>query len=456
MTDGSISVQLVTFMMPILMTQILQQLYSICDTALVGRCSGPDALAGIGTASLIVSVIVNFIIGLSTGISVMISHLYGSRSYKELTCCIQTILFSMIGIGLTMTLAGFLLMPMCLRLLQTPEEIIPAASTYLGICLPGITAQLIYNAVNASLRALGNTKAALYILVISAITNLLLDILFMAVFSWGIAGAAAATVISQYLSAVMVLYVLLHLKGEWHMSLKPEACFFSQLRHFKKMMETGIPAGMQAVFMSISSLIIQTTINSFGYSAMAGMTVFARVEGFLYYPLFSFGLALTCFIGQNSGAGKWDRVDQGIHISIRLTVAGSIILACILMPLAPHIVGLFTRDPLIIQNGMQAIRYSIPFYWIYAINQVYIGAIRGLGNTAYPALTSLLSYCIFRVVWCQTLIRFFHDMRVVYTAYLASWVVMLFLLIGGYHYFARKMHPSYIPARSTDRKIHAA
>ncbi|MGX8715311.1 MAG: MATE family efflux transporter, partial [Lachnospiraceae bacterium] len=196
MTDGSISMQLITFMMPILMTQILQQLYSVCDTALVGRCSGADALAAIGTASLIVSVIVNFIIGLSTGISVMISHLYGSKSYQELTCCIQTILVSMVGIGLVMTLAGFPLMPLFLRMLHTPEEIIPAASTYLGISLLGVTAQLIYNAVNAALRALGNTKAALYILVISAVTNLLLDILFMAVLSYGIAGAAAATVIS--------------------------------------------------------------------------------------------------------------------------------------------------------------------------------------------------------------------------------------------------------------------
>lgn len=435
MVEGPIVRNLLVFMLPILCSQFLQQFYNICDTAMVGRLVSARALAAVGSAGLLISVVINFIIGLSTGISVMTSQLFGKREYEKLTYCIQTVLVSIIVIGIVMTVLGFFFSRQFLMWLNTPEDIIPIAETYLRISLIGVTAQLIYNTANACLRSLGNTRSALYYLAICAGINLVLDYLLIGTAGLGIAGAAIATVIAQFISAFLVLYRLYHLEGEW----KPKPIVpIIGAEYLRDLLTKGVPSGMQAVFMSISSLVIQTYISSFGYSAIAGMTVYARVEGFLYYPLFSFGLALTSFIGQNTGAGRIDRVEKGIRISIALTTSGCIAAALITGFAAQNILRLFTDDPAILHNGMQAVVYTFPFYWLYAINQVYIGGIRGLGNTTYPMITSLCSYCIFRVMWCWLWDFKIHDMRVVYSSYDVSWVIMLVLLYFGYKTAVRK------------------
>ena len=197
---------------------------------------------------------------------------------------------------------------------------------------------------------------------------------------------------------------------------------------------------MQAVFMSISSLVIQGYINSFGYAAMAGMTVYARVEGFLYYPLFAFGIALTSFIGQNVGAKQPDRVRAGVRASLRLTVGGSLVMAALASFFAPELIALFTDDPATVCNSLEAVYWTMPFYWLYGINQVYIGAIRGLGDTFYPMLTSLAAYSLFRVAWCCAWdLAGIHSMLVVYNAYNTSFLVMIALLYWGWKRRMRRM-----------------
>ena len=428
-TRGAIPRQLLVFMLPILLSQLLQQFYTIADTALVGQVLGAQALAAVGTASLVLSVIVNFFIGFSAGLSVLVSHLYGEKDYSRLSALVQSIFITVALFAALFTAAGIVLTEQLLAALSTPAELIPAASLYLRTVLYGMLAQLLYNTASAILRALGNTTSALHYLAAAVVLNIALDVVLLIVIPCGIAGAAAATVLAQYAAALLALWKLFHLHGTW--KLRFSRPFFA-LGHLLPILSTSIPAGLQAVFMSLSSLIIQTYINSFGYAAMAGMTVYARIEGFLYYPLFAFGIALTSFIGQNVGAHDLARVCTGLRISHRLAAGGAMGMALIAGLAAPALIALFTDDPAVAANALDAVYYTFPFYWLYGINQIYIGAIRGLGDTLYPMLTALAAYCFFRVAWCWGWdMTGIHSMHIVYSAYNVSFFVMAVLLWFG-------------------------
>lgn len=428
-TRGAIPRQLLVFMLPILLSQLLQQFYTIADTALVGQTLGAQALAAVGTASLILSVIVNFFIGFSAGLSVLVSHLYGEKDYARLSTLVQSIFITVLLFATLFTAAGIVLTEQLLAALSTPVELIPAASLYLRTVLCGMLAQLLYNTASAILRALGNTTSALHYLAAAVVLNIALDVVLLIVIPCGIAGAAAATVLAQYAAALLALWKLFHLRGTW--KLRFHRPFFA-LRHLLPILSTSIPAGLQAVFMSLSSLVIQTYINSFGYAAMAGMTVYARIEGFLYYPLFAFGIALTSFIGQNVGARDFTRVRTGLRISLRLAAGGAMGMALLAGFAAPALVALFTDDSAVAANALDAVYYTFPFYWLYGVNQIYIGAIRGLGDTLYPMMTALAAYCLFRVAWCWSWdIIGIHSMHIVYSAYSVSFFVMAGLLWLG-------------------------
>ena len=428
-TRGAIPRQLLVFMLPILLSQLLQQFYTIADTALVGQVLGAQALAAVGTASLVLSVIVNFFIGFSAGLSVLVSHLYGEKDYARLSALVQSIFITVTLFAALFTAAGIILTEQLLAALSTPAELIPAASIYLNTVLYGMLAQLLYNTASAILRALGNTTSALHYLAAAVVLNIALDVVLLIVIPCGIAGAAVATVLAQYAAALLALWKLFHLHGTW--KLRFSRPFFA-LGHLLPILSTSIPAGLQAVFMSLSSLVIQTYINSFGYAAMAGMTVYARIEGFLYYPLFAFGIALTSFIGQNVGAHDLTRVRTGLRISLRLAAGGTIGMALIAGLAAPALVALFTDDPAVAANALDAVYYTFPFYWLYGVNQIYIGAIRGLGDTLYPMMTALAAYCLFRVAWCWGWdMTGIYSMHIVYSAYSVSFFVMAGLLWLG-------------------------
>ena len=425
-TRGAIPRQLLVFMLPILLSQLLQQFYTIADTALVGQVLGAQALAAVGTASLVLSVIVNFFIGFSAGLSVLVSHLYGEKDYARLSALVQSIFITVALFAALFTAAGIILTEQLLVALSTPAELIPAASLYLRTVLYGMLAQLLYNTASAILRALGNTTSALHYLAAAVALNIALDVVLLIVIPCGIAGAATATVLAQYAAALLALWKLFHLHGTW--KLRFSRPFFA-LGHLLPILSTSIPAGLQAVFMSLSSLVIQTYINSFGYAAMAGMTVYARIEGFLYYPLFAFGIALTSFIGQNVGAHDLARVRTGLRISLRLAAGGAMAMAFIAGLAAPALVALFTDDPAVAANALDAVYYTFPFYWLYGVNQIYIGAIRGLGDTLYPMMTALAAYCLFRVAWCWGWDMIgIYSMHIVYSAYSVSFFVMAGLL----------------------------
>lgn len=429
MTYGDISKQLFMFTIPILLSQILQQFYNIADTAIIGRYIGTDALAAIGSTGLLISVIVNFFIGLSTGISAVIANQFGANEYDKLKKSISTLLAVSVLLGIVFTIGSLIFMKPIINILQTPKGVYSLAIDYLKICFLGITFQLLYNIGTAILRALGNTKDPLYFLIFSCILNLILDILFIVYFGWGVKGAAIATLISQILATLLVMYKIMSLDDNCKLSLKQIKIYRG---YTKDIFLVGLPAGLQAIFMSISSLIIQSSINSFGAEAMAGMTIFAKVEGFLYFPLFSLGLAVTGFVGQNFGAKEYERVKEGINISLKISVYTSLIFIIILNIFAPYILRLFTNDAAVIKVGLESIRIVFPSYVLYAMNQIYIGSLRGIEKTFEPMLISLFAHCIFRVIWCFVLLQYFHDMKVIYSSYSVSIVLMFVLFYTSY------------------------
>ena len=429
MTYGDISKQLFMFTIPILLSQILQQFYNIADTAIIGRYIGTDALAAIGSTALLISVIVNFFIGLSTGVSAVIANQFGANEYDKLKKSISTLLAVSVLLGIVFTIGSLIFMKPIINILQTPKGVYSLAIDYLKICFLGITFQLLYNIGTAILRALGNTKDPLYFLIFSCILNLILDILFIVYFGWGVKGAAIATLISQILATLLVMYKIMSLDDNCKLSLKQIKIYRG---YTKDIFLVGLPAGLQAIFMSISSLIIQSSINSFGAEAMAGMTIFAKVEGFLYFPLFSLGLAVTGFVGQNFGAKEYERVKEGINISLKISVYTSLIFIIILNIFAPYILRLFTNDAAVIKVGLESIRIVFPSYVLYAMNQIYIGSLRGIEKTFEPMLISLFAHCIFRVIWCFVLLQYFHDMKVIYSSYSVSIVLMFVLYYTSY------------------------
>lgn len=429
MTYGDTSKQLFMFTIPILLSQILQQFYNIADTAIIGRYIGTDALAAIGSTGLLISVIVNFFIGLSTGVSAVIANQFGANEYDKLKKSISTSLAVSVLLGIVFTIGSLIFMKPIINILQTPKGVYSLAIDYLKICFLGITFQLLYNIGTAILRALGNTKDPLYFLIFSCILNLILDILFIVYFGWGVKGAAIATLISQILATLLVMYKIMSLDDNCKLSLKQIKIYRG---YTKDIFLVGLPAGLQAIFMSISSLIIQSSINSFGAEAMAGMTIFAKVEGFLYFPLFSLGLAVTGFVGQNFGAKEYERVKEGINISLKISVYTSLIFIIILNIFAPYILRLFTNDAAVIKVGLESIRIVFPSYVLYAMNQIYIGSLRGIEKTFEPMLISLFAHCIFRVIWCFVLLQYFHDMKVIYSSYSVSIVLMFVLYYTSY------------------------
>lgn len=429
MTYGDISKQLFMFTIPILLSQILQQFYNIADTAIIGRYIGTDALAAIGSTGLLISVIVNFFIGLSTGVSAVIANQFGANEYEKLKKSISTLLAVSVLLGIVFTIGSLIFMKPIINILQTPKGVYSLAIDYLKICFLGITFQLLYNIGTAILRALGNTKDPLYFLIFSCILNLILDILFIVYFGWGVKGAAIATLISQILATLLVMYKIMSLDDNCKLSLKQIKIYKG---YTKDIFLVGLPAGLQAIFMSISSLIIQSSINSFGDEAMAGMTIFAKVEGFLYFPLFSLGLAVTGFVGQNFGAKEYERVKEGINISLKISVYTSLIFIIILNIFAPYILKLFTNNAAVIKVGLESIRIVFPSYVLYAMNQIYIGSLRGIEKTFEPMLISLFAHCIFRVIWCFVLLQYFHDMKVIYSSYSVSIVLMFVLFYTSY------------------------
>ncbi len=436
---GPIGRTLLHFAIPVLISQLLQELYNVADCMVVGHFGGQYALAATGISGMLLSVLINFFIGFSSGISVITSRLFGSYNFSKLKSTLTAVFRLVIIVGILMNLMGYILSGLILDLLHSPAEVRPYALSYLHICIFGLTAQIIYNVGTAVLRSLGNTRTPMLFFLLSGICNIILDIILVIGLGMGIAGAALGTLFSQWLLAAMILRYLMALDPAYSLTLRGDRL---PLKELLLILKDGIPAGLQAVFMSISSMLVQITINRFGPDAMAGMTVYAKIEGCLYLPSFAYGIALTGFVGQNLGAGRYDRIRQSVRLSLVTMTLLIIPLSLVLLAASPVILRIFTNDPGILYNAHEAVLFTFPVYVIYSLNQIWLGAIKGMGNNFYPMVCTLLCYSLFRVVWCQTMTAFYSSMRIVYLSYDISFFLMLFMLLPMYFHMVRHLQQS--------------
>ena len=435
MTEGSIPRLLITFALPLMVGNVFQQLYNTVDSIIVGNFVSKQALAAVGCTGPIINTLIGVFAGLSGGAGVVISQFYGAKDRERLRRAVQTTVVLTAIMCVLLTAAGVLMAPLLLRLMDTPADVLGAASEYLRIYFWGISGMLLYNIGAGILRAVGDSTHPLYFLIFSATTNTVLDYLFVKVFSFGIAGAAIATIVSQALSAVLVMGMLVRSKEDYRVDLKALHLDGAVL---KRICEIGIPSSLQMGVTAVSNVFVQSYINRFESSCMAGWAAYNKLDAFAMLPLMGFSMAVTTFVGQNYGAGKLDRARSG---PLHALWIGTLIMVAILTPMmlfAPTLVRLFNQETEVIAFGTLFIRLISPFYLLCTINQIYSGALRGVGDTKATMIIMLFSFVFFRQLYLFTAYRLGGGIVPIALGYPAGWIMCSTVILIYYYRFARQ------------------
>ena len=430
MTAGSIPRLLITFAIPLLIGNLFQQLYNTVDSIVVGNYVGKEALAAVGCTGPVINALVSVFIGLSTGSTVVIAQYFGAKDARKLSEAVHTTILLTLATCVLLTVVGVLATPAMLRMMQTPEDVFAQAAEYLRIFFCGITGVHLYNSCAAILRAVGDSTRPLYLLIFCTMTNTVLDVLFTGFLGMGIAGAAWATVISQFLSAILVMRLLLRTDAAYKVELSKLRV---DLPILKKICVIGIPSAVQMGITSLSNVFVQSYVNRFASTILAGWTAYNRVDSFAMLPMMSLSTSITTFIGQNLGAGNLDRAKKAVRIGVVMGLVTMTILLTPLMLFAPQLTKLFNSDAEVIRYGSWFIRVISPFYLAFAINQVYLGALRGAGNTRSSMIICLSSFVVFRQIYLFVSYRLGGGLTAVALGYPAGWVLCTVLLLLYYY-----------------------
>lgn len=432
MTEGSIIRHLVVFAAPLLVGNIFQQLYNTVDTWVVGNYVSNEAFSAVGTVGPIINMLIGFFLGLSSGAGVVISQYYGAGRTEEVRKTVHTSLMMTILLGLLFTGLGIALIPGMLGLMNTPAEVIPESTAYLTIYFAGVLGLMLYNMGAGILRAVGDSTRPFYYLVVSAVINTVLDLVFVLRFDMGVAGVAWATILAQGISAVLTLITLLRSDSCIRVSLRALRIHFDMLQ---KIIRVGIPAALQMAVTSFSNVFVQSYINYFGADCMSGWTAYGKIDTLLMLPMQSLALASTTFVGQNLGLGKVDRAKRGVRIALALSLVTAVILMIPVMVFAPSLVAFFNEKTTVVEYGTMFLRYISPFYILCCFNQIYSGALRGAGNTRAPMVIMLASFVVFRQIYLFVLTHFIaNTILPVSMGYPAGWLVCSLLT---YLYYRR-------------------
>ena len=410
MTTGSIPRHLIRFSIPLLIGNLFQQLYNTVDSIVVGNYVGHEALAAVGCTTPIVNMLIGLFVGLASGAGVVISQYYGARDREKLPLAVHTTVTLTLIMCAVLTMLGVLATPLLLRLMDTPADVLPAA---------------------AELRAVGDSTRPLYFLIFSALTNTVLDVLFVKYFSMGIAGAAIATVISQCLSAILVMGVLSRSTADYRVDFR---CLGLHSRILGKICTVGIPSSLQLAVTSFSNIFVQGYINRFESACMAGWAAYAKIDAFAMLPLMSLSIAITTFVGQNLGAGDLKRAKAATRYG---TIMGFVMMLVLLAPLmlfAPQLTSLFNDEPEVLRYGTWFIRVISPFYLLFSVNQVYLGTLRGAGNTKAAMLICLGCYVVFRQIYLFVSYRLGGGLLAVTLGYPAGWITCCAALLIYVHF----------------------
>ncbi len=438
MTDGVIWKQLVTFAIPLLIGNLFQQLYNTVDSIIVGNFVSTQALAAVGSTGPVINMLVGFFSGLATGAGVIISQYFGAKNDELLHKAVHTTLVMTLFLGILFTFIGVAMTPAMLRFMSTPDDVMANSTAYLRIYFSGVLGLMLYNMGSGILRAVGDSTRPLYFLILSSVLNVILDLTFVVAFRMGIAGVALATIISQFVSAGLILVVLAKSDGAYGLVLRDLKMDWVIL---KKIVRVGLPAGIQMAVTAFSNVFVQSYINEFGSACMAGWTSYSKLDQFILLPMQSLSLSATTFVGQNLGAGKLARAKKGTRVSLGLSMVITVALTAFLLIFSRQFLLLFTQDEDVLYYGSIFIRFLSPFYVLCCANQVFAGSLRGAGDATGPMLIMLLSFVLFRQAYLFIGTRFIHSIIYVGLGYPAGWLVCS--LCMTIHYFRGKWEKNY-------------
>ena len=395
LTKGSVGKGILLFALPLLGSSLIQQLYSTVDLIFVGQLLGTKASAAIGASGLIVTCMIGFFNGMAVGTNVFAARHYGARRFEQLKKLIQTIFWTGIIGGFFLTVIGLVLSPVFLTWMGPPESIFPLAVRYLRIYMASMISVVSYNLLSGVLRALGDSRTPMLYQFFGGIINVFADFIFLYVFHMGVEGTAFATLFSQTFAAIGVMIHLYRLKKPYALRIRFSDC---SLKEFTDILKVGVPAGVQSIIITLSNIIIQSQINTLGVTSVASFTVYFRVELIIYLPIVALGQAVVSFIGQNYGAGNWERIKKGNRLCI---FGGSLITfaACILLIIAmPVILNVFTKDAAVAAQTLEIVKVTFPFYFFYTVLECFSSNLRGFGKAFLPMIVTVISFCGFRIV----------------------------------------------------------
>ena len=438
MCNGPLWSKILLFSIPLMLSGILQLLFNAADIVVVGRYVGNEALAAVGSTSCLINLLTNVFIGLSVGSNVLIARNFGAKKEKEVSEIVHTsILLSLIS-GSILCLMGIILAKPLLTLMGTPDDILNQAALYMKIYFAGMPVIMLYNFGSSILRAIGDTKRPLYFLAIAGIVNVVLNLCFVIIFKMNVAGVALATVISQCISAFLIIRCLMQQENSCRLQ-------FSKLHLHKdkvlKIIQIGLPAGIQGAIFSVSNVLIQSSVNAFGSVAMAGNTTSANIEGFIYTSMNAFQQTALSFTSQNLGAKKYDRIGKVLVICLILVSITGLSMGLTTVYLGQTLLGIYSSDPQVIQYGLTRMQIICLTYFTCGLMDVMVGSLRGLGYSIMPMIVSLLGACGLRILWIFTIFVWHRSLFTLYISYPISWVITFSVHILCYFIVRRKIIP---------------
>lgn len=421
MTEGSIFRHLLAFAFPLLIGNIFQMLYNMVDTWVVGNFVSDAAFSAVGSVGPMINMLIGFFSGLASGAGVVISQYFGAGREDRVRDTVHTAIVLTLIMCILFTAIGLFMIPYFLDFSNTPDEIIPETTAYLTIYFAGITGLLIYNMGAGILRAVGDSTRPFLFLVASAVTNTVLDLVFVLCFQMGVAGVAYATIIAQGVSAILIVIALLRTKSCVRFSFRYLCVKWDIL---KKIFRVGFPAALQMAITSFSNVFVQSYINQFGKACMGGWTAYAKIDQLLLLPTQSLALASTTFLGQNLGKNQVDRAKAGLRAALTMSVVTALVLMVPVMLFAPHLVSFFNDSPEVVSYGTLFLRWISPFYVLCCFNQIYAGGLRGAGNSRAPMIIMLISFVVFRQAYLYVVSNFVSNTIIpISMSYPAGWLL---------------------------------
>ena len=426
MTEGGIFKNLLFFATPLILGNLLQQMYNAVDSIIVGNYVGSNALAAVGAGASLIYLLIAFSLGASVGAGVIVSQYLGAKDKEGVHKAVHTAMTISIILGLILTAGGILFSRKLLVMMNTPAEILDDAACYLRIYSYGLIFNVVYNMAAGILNAAGNSRRSLMYLAAAAVVNIFMDLLLIAGLKIGVAGAAIATNFSQAISCILALWFLFRVPADYRISLKS---LWIHKAMALRIIQIGLPTGIQNMVISFSNILIQASINQYGATAVAGFSAYLKIDGFNILPVLSFSMAITTFIGQNYGAGKYDRMKKGMWVTLFMGIVYTVLTGILLLTFSRQIMRLFSEDVGVIAYGQTAMRYFCPFYWILAILHSLAGTVRGTGKSIPPMVVLLVSLCLFRIVWIQLVLPYYTSIEGIFILYPVSWLVGAVLMI---------------------------